>query len=64
MKRLEPSTFCTASERERCSEPKGGHRIRSAAYGLPMRRPFVWASLLLAVAVMVGLVLQLYFIAA
>jgi hypothetical protein len=29
-----------------------------------MRRPFVWASLLLAVAVLVGLVLQLYFIAA
>jgi hypothetical protein len=46
------------------TEPKGGHRIRSAAHGLPMRRPFVWASLLLAVAVLVGLVLQLYFIAA
>lgn len=29
-----------------------------------MRRPFVWVSLLLAVAVLVGLVLQLYFIAA
>jgi hypothetical protein len=29
-----------------------------------MRRPFVWASLLLVVAVLVGLVLQLYFIAA
>ena len=29
-----------------------------------MRRPFVWASLLLAVAVLVGLALQHYFIAA
>jgi hypothetical protein len=29
-----------------------------------MRRPFVWASLLLVVAVLVGLALQLYFIAA
>jgi hypothetical protein len=29
-----------------------------------MRRPFVWASLLLAAAVLVGLVLQLYFISA
>jgi hypothetical protein len=29
-----------------------------------MRRPFVWASLVLVVAVLVGLVLQLYFIAA
>jgi len=29
-----------------------------------MRRPFVWASFLLAVAVLVGLVLQLYFISA
>jgi hypothetical protein len=29
-----------------------------------MRRLFIWASLLLAVAVLVGLVLQLYFIAA
>jgi hypothetical protein len=29
-----------------------------------VRRPFVWASLLLVVAVLVGLVLQLYFIAA
>jgi hypothetical protein len=29
-----------------------------------VRRPFVWASLLLVAAVLVGLVLQLYFIAA
>ena len=29
-----------------------------------MRRPFVWASFLLAIAVLIGLALQLYFIAA
>jgi hypothetical protein len=35
-------------------------RVQSRA----MRRPFVWGSLVLAVAVLVGLLLQLYFISA